>query len=109
MGQIKNIKLHIVTDIKKNVMNEEERAIKCVVVGESRVGKTWMIRSFTEQWSEVPDHEIHEQYMLYPNAHVTADGNDVTLAPWDIASHPQYDRLRPLWYANADVFLVCYS
>ena len=40
---------------------------------------------------------------------VQIDGRPLTLQIWDSAGQDDYSRLRPLGYADADVFLLCYS
>ena len=40
---------------------------------------------------------------------VQIDKSPITLQIWDSAGQDDYSRLRPLGYADADVFLLCYS
>ena len=40
---------------------------------------------------------------------LTAGDQTIELGLWDTAGQEEYDRLRPLSYANANVFLVCFS
>ncbi|CDW77593.1 ras-related c3 botulinum toxin substrate 2 [Stylonychia lemnae] len=60
---------------------------------------------------------IHDQF---PEEHVPTvldcyrtevhiDNKPLTLQIWDSAGQDDYSRLRPLGYADADVFLLCYS
>lgn len=37
------------------------------------------------------------------------EGTPLSLGLWDTAGQEEYDRLRPLSYPTADVFLICYS
>lgn len=39
----------------------------------------------------------------------TVDGVQVNLGLWDIASREDYERLRPLSYTGADIFLLVFS
>ena len=40
---------------------------------------------------------------------LTAGDKAIELGLWDTAGQEEYDRLRPLSYANANVFLICFS
>lgn len=40
---------------------------------------------------------------------LTAATEVIELGLWDTAGQEEYDRLRPLSYANANVFLICFS
>ena len=40
---------------------------------------------------------------------LTAGDQNIELGLWDTAGQEEYDRLRPLSYANANVFLLCFS
>ncbi|KAG7532525.1 P-loop containing nucleoside triphosphate hydrolase [Arabidopsis thaliana x Arabidopsis arenosa] len=64
------------------------RFIKCVTVGDGAVGKT-----FFDNFS----------------ANVVVDGSTVNLGLWDTAGQEDYNRLRPLSYRGADVFLLAFS
>jgi len=40
---------------------------------------------------------------------ILVDGRCVRLNLWDTAGQEDYDRLRPLTYSHANVFLLCFS
>ena len=79
------------------------QAIKCVLVGNLRVGKTCLLESYTSGTNQEP----------YPKmcklSKVIVDEREVNLGLWDTAAQEDYDRLRPLAYPQTDVFLVCFS
>ncbi|CAG5118613.1 unnamed protein product, partial [Candidula unifasciata] len=85
---------------------ERRKNIKCVVVGDGAVGKTCLLTSFVH-------HTFPEDYVptIFDNTsiEITVDGTDVILALWDTAGQEDYDRLRPLSYPGADVFLLCFA
>jgi Ras-related C3 botulinum toxin substrate 1 len=87
-------------------MTTGRRNIKCVVVGDGAVGKTCLLTSFVHN-------TFPEDYVptIFDNTSLdtTVDNVDVVLALWDTAGQEDYDRLRPLSYPGADVFLLCFA
>jgi cell division control protein 42 len=80
--------------------------IKCVVVGDGAVGKTCLLMSYAR--GEFPQGYVPTVFDNYAVT-VNVGGSIVTLTLFDTAGQEDYDRLRPLSYSNADVFLVCFS
>jgi len=80
--------------------------IKLVVVGDGAVGKTCLLISYAKN-------KFPEEYVptVFDNYVVSLSAGDQTieLGLWDTAGQEEYDRLRPLSYANANVFLICFS
>ncbi|GMN35829.1 hypothetical protein TIFTF001_005564 [Ficus carica] len=110
------------------------RFIKCVTVGDGAVGKTCMLISYTSNtfptngevigngdFSYVlllsySDSEVFLNASDYVptvfdnfSANVVVDGSTVNLGLWDTAGQEDYNRLRPLSYRGADVFILAFS
>ncbi|KAH1220035.1 Rac-like GTP-binding protein RAC1 [Glycine max] len=101
------------------------RFIKCVTVGDGAVGKTCMLISYTSNTfptvflGSVVLTFLLELLMLAKDyvptvfdnfsANVVVDGSTVNLGLWDTAGQEDYNRLRPLSYRGADVFLLAFS
>lgn len=84
-------------------LNQE---IKLVVVGDGAIGKTCMLVTFkTNNFPEEYIPTIFENYL----APISVNGQSYELDLWDTAGQEEFERLRPLSYDNADVFLVCFA
>lgn len=82
------------------------QSVKCVLIGDGCVGKTclcWRYVHGTFYKYYVPT--IFENY----SATETVDGNLVNMELWETAGEEAYDHLRPVFYPQTDVFLVCFS
>ncbi|CAN1229663.1 Rac-like GTP-binding protein 7 [Linum grandiflorum] len=94
------------------------RFIKCVTVGDGAVGKTCMLISYTSNTFPTVNPMflylfLGQDYVptVFDNfsANVVVDGSTVNLGLWDTAGQEDYNRLRPLSYRGADVFLLAFS
>uniref|UniRef100_H3DJY3 Ras homolog family member Ua n=1 Tax=Tetraodon nigroviridis TaxID=99883 RepID=H3DJY3_TETNG len=83
-----------------------ERRLKCVLVGDGAVGKTSLVVSYTT--NGYPTEYVPTAFDNF-SAVVSVDGQPVKLQLCDTAGQEEFDKLRPLCYASADVFLLCFS
>ncbi|KAL6111150.1 rhou [Pungitius sinensis] len=83
-----------------------ERKVNCVLVGDGAVGKTSLIVSYTT--NGYPAHYVPTALDNF-TVMVLVDEKPVRLQLCDTAGQDELERLRPLCYKNADVFLLCYS
>lgn len=80
--------------------------MKCVLVGDGAVGKTSLVVSYTT--NGYPTEYVPTAFDNF-SAVVSVDGQPVKLQLCDTAGQDEFDKLRPLCYTSADVFLLCFS
>ncbi|XP_036407851.1 rho-related GTP-binding protein RhoH-like [Megalops cyprinoides] len=81
-------------------------SIKCVLVGDTGVGKTALLVRFTSE--TFPDCYKPTVYDSL-GVEVFMDGVQIGLGLWDTAGSSTFRQIRPMSYQQADVVLLCYS
>ncbi|KAF0379024.1 Cell division control protein 42 [Gigaspora margarita] len=82
------------------------KTIKCVLVGDSCIGKTELLISYTT--NKIPSEYVPTVFDNYAVT-VMIDDEPYLLGLFDTAGQEDYDRLRSLSYSDTDVFLICFS
>ncbi|XP_004627223.1 rho-related GTP-binding protein RhoD [Octodon degus] len=81
-------------------------SIKVVLVGDGGCGKTSLLMVFTNgDFPERYTPTVFERHVV--KMHMK--GKPVHLQIWDTAGQDDYDRLRPLFYPDASVLLLCFD
>lgn len=88
-------------------MKKPYEEILITFVGDAGIGKTCTIQSFLNS-TFIP--------MYYPTTcnkfecmYQLNNGPNIKLTIWDTSGLSEYDSSRPLCYANADLFVICFS
>lgn len=80
--------------------------MKLVFVGDTAVGKTSIIMTWTQEtFPSLYEPTVFDTY----NGTKNYKGSEVKLQIWDTAGHEDLGRLRPIAYANTDCFIICFS
>jgi Ras-related C3 botulinum toxin substrate 1 len=87
-------------------MNNEDIQSRCVLVGDGCAGKACMTWTFATKKS--PPEYIPTVFDDV-SARLAVNDKLISMNPHLTAGQEDYDRLRPLGYADAHVFLICFS
>ena len=88
------------------VDQDQEHNMKLVFVGDTAVGKTSIIMTWTQEtFPSLYEPTVFDTY----NGTKNYKGSEVKLQIWDTAGHEDLGRLRPIAYANTDCFIICFS
>lgn len=80
--------------------------LKCVFLGDTKVGKTWLITTFIT--GENPNDQMPTIFDSF-TCNIDLKGKNIDLSLWDTAGELKYDRIRRLSYSGTDVFFICYA
>ena len=88
--------------------------VKIMVVGDEGVGKSSVnIKIKTDTFPESENVRLHFLGIsgdeLYVRISLVVDEVGANISLWDTEGADDYDRLRPMCYAQTDVFLVCFD
>ena len=87
-------------------MENGKKSLKIVVVGDGSVGKTCLLLAYSR--GEIPSAYVPTVFENFSHQ-ITYKNEEYVLHLWDTAGQEEYDRLRPLSYADSDVVLLCFA
>ncbi|KAM6158662.1 rho-related GTP-binding protein RhoD [Rhynchocyon petersi] len=82
------------------------QSAKVVLVGDGGCGKTSLLMVFLQ--GDFPENYAPTVFEKYSTS-LQVKGKPVHLQVWDTAGQDDYDRLRPLFYPDASVLLLCFD
>lgn len=82
------------------------QSVKCVLVGDSKVGKTYLVYTYIHKI--YPKEYVPCFFQTY-STQVSVDSQTVTLNLGDTAGSDDYDHLRTLSYPQVNVIIICFS
>ena len=88
-------------------VNDQSDVFKVILVGNTGVGKTCLIRSFQGQkFEETTETTIAPGYSSHP--YTKTDGKKCVMQIWDTAGQEKYQAVSQLFFRNADIALMCF-
>lgn len=82
------------------------QSVKCVVVGDSGVGKTNLLFTYIRK---IFPKDYKPGYIDLYRTQLNVDSQIVNLSLGDTAGSEEYDRLRPFSYNEVNVIIICFS
>ena len=90
----------------KNKSSEEVKKVKLTFVGDSTVGKTSIILTWTqERFPEYHEVTVFDTWM----GEKSYKNQQIELSIFDTAGHEDLGSMRPIAYPGTDCFLICYA
>jgi len=99
-------------------MSKEKNKFKCVFIGNSNVGKTSIIKKYTNNMFDHSNGLIGEESLPKTTSTIGSEYSHksrdtpnglINLDIWDTAGQERYDAIVPLYYKNADVVVICFD
>ena len=85
---------------------QKEGTIKAILLGESMVGKTCLIRRITsDQFGDIKS----TVGPSFNSVDIEINGNTLKLALWDTAGQEKFRSLNKIYYKGAEIELLVYS
>ena len=85
---------------------QKPTALKVVVIGDGFVGKTCLITAYGENKATSGyQPTVSDSY----GGIVEYEGREIQLSIWDTAGQKEYANIRPLAYADAACFILCFN
>ena len=85
----------------------DDITVKCVVIGDSGVGKTSLLYSYAD--NILPTDDFVPTIFESRTERVLVDGKEVALSLWDNSEIKDCSPLKPIIYPNTDIFVICFS
>ena len=94
--------------MSKNIPVKNEKAIPCkvILVGESGVGKTFIISRYLNRYQEKTEPTLGA---YFSNKILVIDGYKLNLEIWDTAGQEQYRSINNLFYKDSYICLLVYD
>lgn len=85
---------------------------KCILIGDSQVGKTVLFQTITTGNFLDPENPTTNPTVTPSTQQMgitTSNGDSINIYFWDTAGSEQYQSMAPLYYRDSDFALVCFT